>query len=58
MKSWKWSNKNKEDPRLIFKYSNNKYWFECNLCYNEFERSPNIKCVNLDGYLFGFISKG
>jgi very-short-patch-repair endonuclease len=41
MRLWKWSKKNKEDPRQIFKYCNNKYWFECNLCINEFERSPS-----------------
>jgi hypothetical protein len=41
MKLWKWSKKNKEDPRQIFKYSNNKYWYECNLCKNEFERTPS-----------------
>jgi very-short-patch-repair endonuclease len=35
---WKWSNKNKEKPRELFKYSNNKYWFICNLCNNEFDR--------------------
>jgi len=41
MKLWKWSKKNKEDPRQIFRNSNNKYWFECNLCVNEFERTPS-----------------
>ena len=36
---WKWSSKNKDKPRDLFKYSNNKYWFICNLCNNEFDRS-------------------
>jgi very-short-patch-repair endonuclease len=41
LKSWIWSNKNTDNPQYIFKYSNNKYWFECNLCKNEFERAPH-----------------
>ena len=38
LEKWKWSDKNKEKPRELFKYSNNKYWFICNLCNNEFNR--------------------
>jgi very-short-patch-repair endonuclease len=41
LKSWIWGNKNTDNPRYIFKYSNNKYWFECNLCKNDFERAPH-----------------
>lgn len=35
-KSKFWSNKNKEKPRHVLKYSANKYYFNCNICKNEF----------------------
>jgi very-short-patch-repair endonuclease len=30
-------NKNKKTPRQVLKYSCNKYYFNCNICKNEFE---------------------
>jgi very-short-patch-repair endonuclease len=36
-KSKFWSNKNQEIPRNICKSNNNKFWFNCNKCNNEFE---------------------
>ena len=41
MNYWVWSTKNTEEPRQVFKYCNKKYWFVCNLCNNEFERTPS-----------------
>jgi very-short-patch-repair endonuclease len=32
----KWSNKNKIKPREVFKYSNNKHWFDCDICYHSY----------------------
>jgi len=36
-RNWWWSNKNKEEPRNIAKYSGKKYWFDCDICYHSFE---------------------
>ena len=36
-----WSNKNNITSRLVFKNSNKKYWFNCNICNHEFEVSLN-----------------
>jgi very-short-patch-repair endonuclease len=36
-RQWWWSNKNNENPRNIAKYSNKKYWFDCNICHHSFE---------------------
>lgn len=35
-KSKFWADKNSVVPRTIFKSSANKYWFDCNICTNEF----------------------
>jgi very-short-patch-repair endonuclease len=41
-KSKFWSNKNGDIiPRQIFKYSNNKYWFNCNICSKLFYSTLN-----------------
>jgi hypothetical protein len=40
-KSEYWSNTNIISPRKIFKYSNKKFIFYCNICKHEFEASPN-----------------
>jgi hypothetical protein len=47
-KSKYWSNKNKENPRNIFKKTHNKYWFDCNICNNEFE--TNISSISVGGW--------
>jgi hypothetical protein len=36
-----WSEKNETSPRRIFLNANKKYWFKCNVCFHEFETSPN-----------------
>jgi very-short-patch-repair endonuclease len=49
-----WSNKNELKPRNVLKFSNNKYYFDCNNCNNNFNTSlSNISqgkwcpyCVN------------
>jgi very-short-patch-repair endonuclease len=42
-----WSNKNLKNPREIFKSSNEKFLFNCNLCNNEFNiRLSNITHLN------------
>jgi len=38
-KSKFWSNKNKIPPRNVFKNSNTKYWFNCNICNHAFENT-------------------
>jgi very-short-patch-repair endonuclease len=37
-KSYFWSNKNNINPRNIFKSTNSKYIFNCNICNHEFEQ--------------------
>jgi DNA-directed RNA polymerase subunit RPC12/RpoP len=32
-----WSEKNNKNSREVFKNSNNKFWFDCPVCYHEFE---------------------
>ena len=32
-----WSEKNTENPRYVFKSSNNKYWFDCSVCDHSFD---------------------
>ena len=34
-----WSSKNKINPRKIFKNSQKKFWFDCNKCNHNFEKS-------------------
>ena len=36
-KSKFWSKKNTENPRIVFKSSGKKYWFDCDICNNPFE---------------------
>jgi very-short-patch-repair endonuclease len=36
-KSAFWSSKNEYQPRDVFKSSSKKYWFDCNVCNNEFD---------------------
>jgi len=36
-KSEFWSNKNDLKSKNVFKNSNNKFWFECNICYHSFD---------------------
>jgi very-short-patch-repair endonuclease len=36
-----WSDKNDATPRSVFKGSDKKYWFDCDVCNHEFEVSPN-----------------
>ena len=36
-----WSDKNKINPRHIFKGTPKKYWFNCNICNHEFRSSLN-----------------
>lgn len=36
-----WSDKNKEDPRNIFKSSNKKFYFTCKDCNHDFHTSPS-----------------
>ncbi len=38
-KSKYWSEKNKKKPRQVFKFTNKKYWFNCNKCPHQFEIS-------------------
>lgn len=40
-KSKYWSNKNKDKPRNIIKFNHNKFWFDCNICNNEFFSALN-----------------
>jgi hypothetical protein len=42
----KWNtDRNKETPREVFKYSDLKYWFKCFDCGNKFQSTPNNICV-------------
>jgi hypothetical protein len=36
-RSWWWSDKNKEEPRNVAKYSAKKFWFDCEFCFHKFE---------------------
>lgn len=36
-----WSKKNVESPRMVFRSSGKKYIFDCFLCGNEYETTPN-----------------
>lgn len=38
-KSKYWSNKNKENPREVSNGNGEKYWFNCNKCKHEFEKT-------------------
>jgi len=45
-KSKYWSEKNTENPRDVFKSSNNKYWFDCHQCQHSFNSAlNNIVCI-------------
>lgn len=43
-KSQYWSNKNEITPRHVFKNSNTKYWFNCNICNHDF--NVQLYCIN------------
>ena len=34
-----WSDKNGKKPREVFKSCNKKFWFDCDVCFHEFETS-------------------
>ena len=36
-----WSNKNEEKPEEVFKSSGKKYWFNCDVCFNDFDMGLN-----------------
>ena len=36
-----WSDKNELKPNEVFRCSNTKFYFTCNICNNEFDISPN-----------------
>ncbi len=58
------SSKNNISPRFVFKNSNNKYIFECNICHNDFKKTVATiknncycsKCINkTEKKLFDFL---
>ena len=40
-----WSNKNEKQPRQVFKGTNKKYIFNCNICNHEFEQYMSVICI-------------
>jgi len=49
-----WSKKNKINPLTIFKSSNTKFYFDCDVCHHRFFRSPNhISPDSFCGYCAG-----
>lgn len=43
-----WSNKNNKNPRQVFKFSTEKYIFDCNKCNHEF--IMRIECITINNY--------
>jgi len=43
-----WSDKNEIKPRMVFKNSNTKYWFDCDKCAHKYNTKPSdIICKNI-----------
>ena len=45
-KSIYWSNNNELKPRQVFKFSNKKYLFDCNICNHEIDKNINSISTN------------
>jgi very-short-patch-repair endonuclease len=45
-----WSSKNKDDPRHLFQGTAQKYWFNCDKCNHDFEKSLNHVTCSKNGW--------